>query len=366
MKIVPFLRFPVDASDVGKLINLKQLKEVELNIRTFEDLAKIFVLMLTFKVERFALNQKALYVEGSYSPENNSITLKFKHPIPSEKLKELVHIMCERIDPLCLKSFDYSSRCSLNDANCFKHLLILSNKFIHTKNLKLDIYTHSKSQKFYGNLKKLEEFKKTIRVDSILNVNDAKMLLEGLKNVNKIHLTRCDGPFEDFLKVKDFLKDEDIVFSINCQDLHMMSKKIYGLIKELKITSRNENRLLDNIKFIENCIDIGTITRLEIKNPTTKALICICNIFVALKRLSVVQELGLDFTFCQFVKNLVKIEEIRFRTTYSEEGFPLLEDACELLKKDNPKLNVKMTFHDEDDDEFFCSYVPICSIIDVL
>ena len=198
---------------MGKLINLKQLKEIKLHIRTFEDLAKIFVLMLTFKIERFSLLEDYSCVEGRYSREDNSIDLKFKYPIPSEKLKELVHIMCERIDPLCLKSFEYSSRCSLNDANYFKHLLILSNKFIHTKNLKLDIYTHSKTQEFYENLKKLEKFKKNIRIDSSLSViklsvNDAKMLLADLKNVEEIYLIDCEGPFEEYLKVKDLLKDE--------------------------------------------------------------------------------------------------------------------------------------------------------------
>ena len=335
LKIVPFFRFPVDAADVGGLINLKQLKEVKLNIRTFEDLAKIFVLMLTFKIERFSLLEDYSCVEGRYSREDNSIDLKFKYPISSEKLKDLVHIMCERIDPLCLKSFEYSSLNMdprmpgdyLNDSNCFKHLLYLSNNFIHTKNFKLNINTESKSQEFYGKLNKLEKFKKNIRIDSRLNVNDAKMLLEDLKNVKKIHLGNCDGPFKEFLKLKDFLKDEDIVFSLDCQDLYMMSKKIQGVIKELEIISYNENRLLDNIKFIESCIDIRTITRLKIKRPTTEALICIC-------------------------KNLAKLEQIKF-ITISEEGFSLLEDACELLKKDNPKLNVKvMTFHDEDDDEF--------------
>ena len=103
--------------------------------------------------------------------------------------------------------------------------------------------------------------------------------------------------------VKDVLKDEDIVFSFRCRDLRPVSKKIHGVIKEIEIIPHNKHNLLDNIKFIENCIDIRTITRLEIKNPTTEVLIFICNNFVALKRLSVVQKLGLDFTFCQFVKN---------------------------------------------------------------
>ena len=181
--------YSVVAGDLEKLINLKQLKEVELNIRTFEDLAKIFVLMLTFKIERFSLKKESR-VEGRYSRENNSIDLKFKYPIPSEKLKKLVHIMCERIDPLGLKSFEYSS--FLNDANCFKHLLILSNNFTQTKNFKLDICTDSESQEFYWKLNELEKFKKNILINSRLNVRDAKMLLEGLKNVKEINFSkRC-------------------------------------------------------------------------------------------------------------------------------------------------------------------------------
>ena len=135
----------------------------------------------------------------------------------------------------------------------------------------------------------------------------------------------------------------DIVFSLECQDIRLVSKKIHGVIKELEIISYNGDNLLtiNNIKTIITCIDIRRITSLKIQNPTSEALIFICNNFVALKRLSVVQKLGLDFTFCQFVKNLVKLEEIKFRTTYTEEGFPLLENACELLKSDNPKLKIQ-------------------------